>query len=322
MIIKKIYRHVRDHLFFSRQELNAKRKKDEPAIILMGSPEYNNLGDHGIAYATKLFVKKRFPDKEFIEITENEIRYNLKRVKKIVTKEDLLLLQGGGNLGDLYPDQERVRDKIFKNFSANKIILMPQTIEVSNPVSFFEKLNKQSERLIILAREEVSYKTIKAHYLGEVFLMPDIVVSLAGKIEDGKVNNKVRKGIKLCFRNDIEEADTTKKLQEEIKSLLDKKELSYEKISMIADKSISVAEREEALKKQLELFTGSGLVITDRLHGMIFSYITGTDCIVLPTKNHKVTSSYEWLKGCERIKLCTDIKEIEKCIEALERDSQ
>ena len=37
--------------------------------------------------------------------------------------------------------------------------------------------------------------------------------------------------------------------------------------------------REQLLKQKIEEFQSAELVITDRLHGMIFSVITGTPCI-------------------------------------------
>jgi len=39
-------------------------------------------------------------------------------------------------------------------------------------------------------------------------------------------------------------------------------------------------------------------VITDRLHGMIFAFITGTPAIVLPNNNGKIEHSYDWISEC------------------------
>lgn len=47
-----------------------KQTRSSKRILLMGSPEYNNLGDLAIAYCTKKFVNCEFPSYEFIEITE------------------------------------------------------------------------------------------------------------------------------------------------------------------------------------------------------------------------------------------------------------
>jgi pyruvyl transferase EpsI len=58
-------------------------------------------------------------------------------------------------------------------------------------------------------------------------------------------------------------------------------------------------------------FSMSKLVITDRLHGMIFCVITGTPCIVLPNSNHKIRGTYhDWLSNLNYIKLVEDIKDL------------
>ena len=45
-------------------------------------------------------------------------------------------------------------------------------------------------------------------------------------------------------------------------------------------------------------------VLTDRLHGMIFGIITGTPCVVIDNKNHKISEVYNsWLKDYSNIKL-------------------
>ena len=44
------------------------------------------------------------------------------------------------------------------------------------------------------------------------------------------------------------------------------------------------------------------LVITDRLHGMVFCAISGTPCIVFGNYNQKVKGTYEWIKNLPYIK--------------------
>lgn len=44
------------------------------------------------------------------------------------------------------------------------------------------------------------------------------------------------------------------------------------------------------------------VLVTDRLHGMIFAYITGTPCIVMDNKTNKVFGVYEeWLSDVDWI---------------------
>lgn len=61
--------------------------------------------------------------------------------------------------------------------------------------------------------------------------------------------------------------------------------------------------RKKFLTKQWKQIAKSSIVITDRLHGMIFSYLTQTPCIVLANNNGKIKSAYtDWLCDCNFIK--------------------
>lgn len=53
------------------------------------------------------------------------------------------------------------------------------------------------------------------------------------------------------------------------------------------------------------------MVITDRLHGMIFCYITNTPCLVFQNNIYKVRETYEWIKGNKNINLVSDYVEEE-----------
>ena len=57
-------------------------------------------------------------------------------------------------------------------------------------------------------------------------------------------------------------------------------------------------------------FAGAKLVITDRLHGMVFCAITGTPCIVVDSKSPKVRGCYEWIKNLDYIRFVDDTAQI------------
>lgn len=105
------FKFLLNKIRYLKNDKNNIEYSDKSRIILMGSPEYNNLGDHAIAFATKVFIEDNIKNVKFLEITENEIRYNFNKVKKAVNKNDILLLQGGGNMGDIYTDQVYIRKK-------------------------------------------------------------------------------------------------------------------------------------------------------------------------------------------------------------------
>ena len=70
-----------------------------------------------------------------------------------------------------------------------------------------------------------------------------------------------------------------------------------------------------ALSNKFTEFNRAKLVITDRLHGMIFAAITETPCVVFGSYTHKIVESYKWLKDLEYIKFCEDINDFEEKID-------
>ena len=189
---------------------------------------------------------------------------------------------------------------------------MPQTIYYSN-----EKEAKRSidiidrETTIISAREKVSFEFAKKHfYKSHIFLVPDMVFRFY-KLYDTVC--KDRNCIGLCMRNDAEKADTV--LSD---SAIEQKCRKYDEVKLFntcANSSIDPLNREVAVKNILEEVSKYKLVITDRLHAMIFAYITRTPCIVFNSYNHKIISSYEWIKECGYVSLVSSEKEFDKALE-------
>ena len=79
---------------------------------------------------------------------------------------------------------------------------------------------------------------------------------------------------------------------------------------MVSNEAVLLKDRDSALEKQFDAFRHAELVVTDRLHGMIFSAITGTPCIVINSRSPKVKGCYEWIKQLDYIKFCDDVSAI------------
>ena len=75
--------------------------------------------------------------------------------------------------------------------------------------------------------------------------------------------------------------------------------------------------RDEILDTFMGEISKRELVITDRLHGMIFCAITGTPCIVFSNYNHKVKGSVEWFKHLDYIKYLDEVSETEDVIKEI-----
>ena len=75
--------------------------------------------------------------------------------------------------------------------------------------------------------------------------------------------------------------------------------------------------RKDVIRKKIQEFSNAKLVITDRLHGMIYSAISSTPCIVLGNNHHKIKDSYEWISYLPYIKYANNIDEAVKLISEL-----
>ena len=286
-------------------------------IILMGFPLHRNLGDQAIALAEEKFIKENFPEYEYYAVAEGLLMDCIDKVRAACTDDDILVLHGGGNLGNQYINIENSRRKIFELFPNNKIIIMPQSIyftqdeDGKKEFEITKKIYNEHKNLTIVTREQVSYDIVKENFSADVLLTPDIVMSLNKQKE-----NVERKGIMYLLRKDVEVVLDDEKRNDLIS--LGRKYFNDIKVSdMIYPDLFNTNKRTQILDKFMGEIGSKELVITDRLHGMIFCAITGTPCIVFSNYNHKVKSSTEWLKHLNYIKYLDDYSKTEEAIKEL-----
>ena len=317
-IIRSI-KHILSNIYnavFSRKTFHANSLND--AILVMLAADYNNLGDVAITYAQKIFLQDVFKNKEIIEIPVMDTVKFFFDMKKKVTSNTIITIIGGGNTGDRYELIERYRRFIIRNFKNNKIIIFPQTIDFSDTKYGQYSLKRsiidysKNSNMIICARESKSEELYKELFSNRVILIPDIVFSLKYK------NHLKRNGMALMLRNDGE-----KSLEDEDKMKLIKEISELYGDVLISDTCIENFQAENKYKllfDKVDEIASKKIVITDRLHGMIFCYITKTPCIVMPNSNHNILMTYEnWLGDCNYIQLIDkfDLNKIIKTINKL-----
>jgi pyruvyl transferase EpsI len=289
-------------------QINNKNKK----VFVFLAADYGNLGDVAITYAQTNFFKKILPNYQIVDVPISKTLEGIITVKKYIQKEDIITIVGGGNLGDLYKQIEFYRQLVVENFPKNKIISFPQTIDFSKSKKGKKALSKAKKRyskhtnLTFVAREQESFKIMKQVFSNnKVLLTPDIVLSL-NKTEPVLK----RMGVVLCLRDDAEKLLTNE--EQSLLLILVKQNFDtyYNYDTHIQRGKLSLKERNSELNKIWNAFKRAELVITDRLHGMIFCYITNTPCIVFKNNNHKIEGSYQWLKQSNFISLINEFSEL------------
>lgn len=284
-------------------------------IILFGVPIHGNIGDAAIVLAEEKFIKDNLKEYEYIKVLDEETEEGIEEIKRIIKEDDIILLHGGGNLGDEYIECEERRRMVIKAFPNNKTILMPQSIYFNDTeygkkeLENTKKLYNSHKNLTLIAREEISFNIMKREFPNiNVILTPDIVMYL-NETQDSK-----RQGIVLAMRRDIEKVLTveqSQKIDEDISKYFENKIITD---THLGDEQITCNIRRNVFESKIDEFRNAQLVITDRLHGMIFAAITSTPCIALGNYNHKIESSFEWLKNQGYIKFLKNTKDLEEAI--------
>ncbi len=292
-------------------------KYDADTVFIFGVPEYGNKGDQAITAAQVSFITDILPDKRIVTIPENKCIENLICLKKITVKHgNLCALMGGGNMGELYPAQEKIRLLAVKKLKNAKIVVFPQSIDYtdrSRSVRKAKRIYESHKNLWIFTREEKSEKIRQKLFNCNGALVPDIVLSYKPDLPDTE-----RKGILFCTRQDKEKNAETEELLEKLKEAAAD---SSDKITFTDTYNPEYAapyeKQLDGLNKIWEEFKKSELVITDRLHGMIFSVITGTPCIALDNTTGKVGNLYRtWLCDSGIIYISGE-EETEKAVEII-----
>ena len=298
-----------------------KQNSDQKKIYFLSTPSHGNMGDQAIAEASLIFFNKYFPEYEVIEVYREDVNKYAYAIKKSIRSHDLVIIHGGGNMGNLYPWEEETRRQIIRLFKKNPIISMPQTISFTNDELGKKELEKSKKvynnhsNLKVIARENLSYTIMNESFPeAEVILNPDIVLFLFNQFE---VDNTQRSRIMTCLRNDKESVLGQSKQQ-----FLDELSQVYSDVfnyDTVINEKVYRESRTQKLNEMFNEFRKSKVVITDRLHGMVFCAITKTPCIVTKSLDHKVTGTYEWIKDLNYIKLVDnlDFSEVNELIQEL-----
>lgn len=292
-------------------------------VFVMMTPSHGNLGDQAIAFAQRRFLARYVAEYRIIEmrwVNEGVFKRDVALISRLIRPGDVVCGHGGGNMGDQYPHEEIARRLMVQTFAKYPVLIFPQTIffrdtpEARAMLKETKRVYNAHPRLALVAREKKSYGLMRRYFpQSTVLLVPDIVLSLPPQNEPGQP----RSGAMTCLRRDEEKGGAVDDAA--IIALLKEK---YETVrvtdTVISDRiTLSARSRRRKLHRKWAEFARAEVVVTDRLHGMIFAALTQTPCVVFTNYNHKVAGIYDWIRGLPTIQMCHDIKELPPALEAV-----
>lgn len=319
--IKKYLKRIYFILRWYKIKLNilAFRLKYKNIIFFISVPRHGNLGDQAIILAQyKLF--NSVGKENIFEIYTNDYDIYSKKLQSIILNTDWIVINGGGNIGTLWFDVEKqIRDIIIR-FKNNKIIIFPETAYFSNDLMGRKELEKSiyiynsHKNLTVFLRDLKSYQLFSKNFnVTKCYFVPDIVLYL----KPDYLFNRYREGVLLCFRSDCEKILSDFEIYK-IENIIKRKYKKYKFTNTVINFNyINQFNRKKLLIAKLNEFASAKLVITDRLHGMIFAAITGTPCIAFDNISNKVYGIYKWVDYLNYIIYSKNYHEIVKNIDLL-----
>lgn len=294
-------------------------RKTQKHIFYCGVCESSNMGDMAQTYCTLKWMQENYSEYKIIMCYTSIFRDKkcdlIGAIRKVAGPEDLIFFQSGYNTHDLGDGREDLmHQKVIEAFPDMEIIMLPQTVyfQTKERKNQCAQIYNAHKRMLFLARDPISEQ-----YAREMFpdltvkLYPDIVTSLIGY----RQTNTNREGIYLCRRKDVEQYYSENDYANfaEVLKKIDSKVIVSDTIISVSNKEI-FSQLEQYVEKMIAYFEKFRLIVTDKYHGLIFSLAANTPVVVLKTKDHKVTSGYEWFSKIypDRVYFAENIREIEE----------
>lgn len=166
--------------------------------------------------------------------------------------------------------------------------------------------------LFIFTRDPQSYRLVRQELCDNVDLVPDMALMLQPKIKHCQ-----RKNALIILRDDNERTLNDSDRQRIVNSI---KRLKVARL-VYADTYVHYSGLDDRFAKYLlnslwDKYFHARVVVTDRLHGMIFAAITNTPCVAVQSQSPKIKGVYDqWLKENDFIELVEDPNDVSKAIQ-------
>ena len=285
-------------------------------------PMHLNVGDLLIYAGTEAFFKEY---KINIRLRRCLQTFDINEVKKNITKNTTIICHGGGNLGDLYPLLQKLREELVINFPNNRIILLPQTGYFSNQ----DEMKKSAaifsahKDCHLFARDLPTLELLK-NFSDKVILCPDMAHQLYGEFPLKNKVESIEKNKLYFLRKDIEASQLEKNIESTLSAsavvkdwddIVTSNDIMYARIysklarisnishlSIFKDKINDLWYKHtlNIIERARNEFMKYDLVVTSRLHGHIFSCLLGIPNQVCDNSYGKNLGYYnQWTKDID-----------------------
>ena len=286
-------------------------------VVFVNFPNIDNPGDSAI-YAGTMRLLDRLQVEVSLALEPRAYRRNL--IRRVAGERGTILIQGGGNLGDLYrkQGQQSVRAKVLRDFPRARVVQLPQTMyfQEARWADRFATLCKAHENLTMMLRDRASIERAKALGIPAV-ACPDLAFGLGPRERaklpeldiawlvrqdvEGKHGDGALDGVSFDWPTGPQQraGAAGAALARELAALRRRTEWAgrapkrFEPAALRRATRLydSIANRRTALA--LELVAKGRVLVTDRLHGHLLACICGVPNVLLDNSYGKNRSVFD-----------------------------
>lgn len=295
-------RYIRD---FGKQ-MSALTPYIDADYIFLDLPYYANIGDALIWYGTECWLKTTHFS---CKLRASCSTFSFPELRS----ETVIIMQGGGNFGDIWRQHQEFRLKVIKHYPNNRIIILPQTVFYSNPKIAMRDaaIMRQHRNVIICARDKRSLKFLKAfRFSKNLLLLPDMV--FCAQLE----SSESTKDAIFIKRTDKEWKDVPlKQLPSDIEigdwCSIERPDKVVESFSLIENRD---GKNSYAINVFLPHLVDLGIeqlgqyrtIYTTRLHAALLGILLGKNIVLFDNSYGKNSSFYDtWLREIPNVKMAS-----------------
>lgn len=279
---------------------------------LVDFPHHPNVGDSAIYLGELAYLRSRGCPVHYVSDWQSHDRDALRRA----LPEGIVLINGGGNFGDLYPYHQQLRQAVLRDFPDRRVVQLPQSVHFDDPVAW------EASRAVfgahpdfhLVVRDRVSLELVRRGYDTPTHLCPDMAFML--DLPPFRPASASLDAVVLS-RTDDEKAASARggfaaggRIQ--VADWLDEPPPRDEWLYRWANarvrwprSAIAWAQRtgarrmaEERLQRGLRLIHGGRALVTDRLHALILGWMSGMPVLHVDNRYRKLGNLLDtWLPG-------------------------
>lgn len=281
----------------------------EGPVALLGFPAHRNVGDHAIWAGQSAYLARR----QIRVVYAADVWQT--RFAGLARRLDggTILLSGGGNLGDLYPQEQRFREAVIEAFHETKIVQLPQTLNFHGgaPLERARTVFGRHPDFTLLVRDQDSLELAREQLGCDAVLCPDMAFAL-GPLEPA---GPPAEEIVWLAREDTEAAPAAR--PPDSANARDWPGLDPDASwraryaagrfagPLLHAAGASAAKLLDALARERvnagrRLVSSGRVVVTDRLHGHILSLLVGRPNVILDNRHGKLAAFHRtWTADSE-----------------------